>query len=563
MTVPFITAKTTPASIYLYPAKTFRGAPIIDFRKVFPKSLIRYNERTGHASIPRSPHAAAYIRDRLEDMNFRYDETFARLLAAYDRLDEIQAVKLATDFSHLPPSKTERWFHQSRSMAYILELFRNGYPGAGLFSDMGTGKTKTAIDLFDALEYDKILVIGPRSSVYVWHREIRRHAQRPYLVILPDTTVSVAERTRRAASRMSRATIPVVVIANYDMVWREPFASWALDQRWDMIICDELHRIKAATGRISRYVATLGQRAIRRLGLTGTPLHHSPLDVWGQFRFLDPAIFPMSFMDFANRYRPLVKHGERHPDLERELHEKIYQIAYRVTSDVLQLPEAKHEVIMGDLSPEAARVYRQLERELVADIGAGRVTARNGLARLIRLQQVTSGFVGDDKGNVHRLGNDKEELLYDFLMDLHPREPVVVYAEFLYDLDRIKAVARRTNREYGEISGRRRDIDRWREGKIDLLGVQIRAGAESEDLSRARYAVYYSSGFSLGTYQQSLKRLHRPGQRRSVTYYHLVMRGTIDERKMRYLHERKDLVEAILADLVEHPETEEEAAVAI
>lgn len=82
-----------------------------------------------------------------------------------------------------------------------------------------------------------------------------------------------------------------------------------------------------------------------------------------------------------------------------------------------------------------------------------------------------------------------------------------------------------------------------------MLAVQIASGAEGIDLTRARYAVYLSTGFNLGSYLQSEKRVHRPGQTRPVTYYHLVAKDTIDEKVYHALRERRNAVDAILADI--------------
>jgi hypothetical protein len=69
------------------------------------------------------------------------------------------------------------------------------------------------------------------------------------------------------------------------------------------------------------------------------------------------------------------------------------------------------------------------------------------------------------------------------------------------------------------------------------------------DLSRAAYAFYYSLGFSLGDYEQSLARLRRPGQTRCVRYYHLVAPGTVDEQVYAALRERRSVIEAVLRNL--------------
>ena len=94
-----------------------------------------------------------------------------------------------------------------------------------------------------------------------------------------------------------------------------------------------------------------------------------------------------------------------------------------------------------------------------------------------------------------------------------------------------------------EVSGRRKDLAEWTEG---VLAVQIQAGGLGLDLTLARYAIYYSLGFSLGDYSQSMARLHRPGQTHPVEYIHIVAEGTVDETVMEALANREAVVEHIL-----------------
>ena len=82
-----------------------------------------------------------------------------------------------------------------------------------------------------------------------------------------------------------------------------------------------------------------------------------------------------------------------------------------------------------------------------------------------------------------------------------------------------------------------------------MLAVQIDSGGVGVDLTRARYAIYYSLGFSLGSYEQSLARIHRPGQTRPVEYIHLLAEGTVDERVMAALARRSDVVNTVLHEM--------------
>jgi SNF2 family DNA or RNA helicase len=100
-----------------------------------------------------------------------------------------------------------------------------------------------------------------------------------------------------------------------------------------------------------------------------------------------------------------------------------------------------------------------------------------------------------------------------------------------------------------ELSGKRDELKRWQDGEAQVLAVQIDAGSEGVDFTRARYSIFYSVGYSLGKYDQARKRTHRPGQTKPVTHIHLIARGTVDGKIMRALEKRADIVNAILAEI--------------
>jgi len=132
------------------------------------------------------------------------------------------------------------------------------------------------------------------------------------------------------------------------------------------------------------------------------------------------------------------------------------------------------------------------------------------------------------------------------LEDLDSREPVVVFVRFRHDLDVVRAVAEAGGRRVSELSGRAHELEAWQRGDTDVLATQIQSGSLGVTMVRARYAIYYSDVWSLAEYDQSLARLHRPGQKRSVTYIHLAAEGTIDQRIYAALQARKEVIQALL-----------------
>jgi SNF2 family DNA or RNA helicase len=426
---------------------------------------------------------------------------------------------------------------------------------------MGTGKTAMAIAIANETQAKLALILCPLRVAQVWRAQIARFTDGPCDVVVLDESFANArakcEEAKRCIELARLRGNPVFVVINYESFWREPFLEWALTQIWDLIIADEIHRCKAANGKASRSLARLGKRTRFRVGLSGTPMPHSPLDVFGYYRFLDESLFGWSYFKFRQHYAVLGGFQNRqiiaYANLD-ELNQKFYSIAASVAKDVLDLPPEMHVTYSCKLGSNARSIYRALERDLVAEVQSGQITASNALVKLLRLQQIASGFARTDEGDCLPVDTAKVSLLREILEDLGPDEAVVIFGRFLYDLDSIAQLARDLGRGSLELSGRVDQLQRWQTGEVPILAVQIDSGGLGVDLTRARYAIYFSMGFSLGSYEQSLARIHRPGQTRPVEYIHLLAENTVDEKVMTALSRRANVVNAVLQDMNHGPQ---------
>lgn len=438
---------------------------------------------------------------------------------------------------------------------------------------------KSLIGVARALDVGgNILVVCPSKVLGVWPREFRRHAKADVHIengMRPkrgggQKSLKVAERVE-AFEQLRQCTCgrPHVCVINYEAIIHEPFQSWVQNRLWDLLLMDESHRIKAYNGAQSKLLGKIGnKKAGARLALTGTPMPHTPLDIFGQFRALDSSIFGNSFTSFRHRYAIMGGFENRefidmNPETLGELHERFYQYAFRVkASDVLDLPPVLDDVVLtGELTGEQAKVYKSMDTEMTASFQGmttgemakalvrGETVAPNVLVKMLRLRQVTGGALKDDEGDrVVIIGDLKKKLLTDWLEDLGEDEPVVVFAEFTHDLAVVREVAGKLGRPYGEVSGRHNDLtadSEYPEG-VAVLGVQMKSGGSGVDLTRARLACYYSVGYSNGDYRQSRARLDRPGQTRPVQFTHLVALGTVDEDVQETLAERQESVGLVL-----------------
>lgn len=471
----------------------------------------------------------------------------------------------ASDVS-APAPEVGRWRHQQAGLEFIEDLWRAGHPGGLLAYAMGTGKTKIAIDLIDRTGAQTALVACPMRVVEVWREQLEKHARFGYVAaLLDDRAGSVRDKARVAGEKLALARarkLPCLIVINYASVWRAPFDRLALDRLWSLVIADECHALKTPSGKLSRFMGRLALRTPRRLGLSGTPIAHSPLDVWAQYRFLDRTIYQETFTEFKGAYAVWGGYDRRSvvawQNME-DFRQRFFSIARRVTKEeaLPDLPERLDQNLYTQLEARGAKHYRELEDSFLTWLGTTPrelLTVANAMVLLTRLQQLTGGTLKDDEKREHLVDASKQRLLEEFLEDLDASEAVVVFAYFHSDLDAVRRASCRTGRAYSELSGRANELGQWRAASGGVLGAQIVSAAEGIDLTHASLAVFYSTGFRLYTYLQARDRLHRPGQTRAVTYYHLIARGTVDEIVARAVQNRWELAETVLKEMTPHAE---------
>jgi hypothetical protein len=282
--------------------------------------------------------------------------------------------------------------------------------------------------------------------------------------------------------------------------------------------------------------------------------HNSPLDIYAQYRFLDPSIFKTNFHRFKMRYAKILDLGDFKKIIGfqnlPELHRLFYTRAHRVVkSDVLDLPPVVHVKSFCTLDKRAMKIYAMLKTAFVAwlDETGEQITAANILTKLLRLSQLTGGYFQAD-GAKYGVFIDKAKikLLEDLLLSLPEKEPVVIFCRFRPEIEAIKKTGEALGRHCAELSGSMNQLQEWQKGQYDVIVVQIRSGGVGVDLTRACYGFYFSTGYSLGDFDQSLARLDRPGQTRKVTYHHLLAENTIDIDIYQSLEKKRDVVESVL-----------------
>jgi len=430
--------------------------------------------------------------------------------------------------------------------------------GAALLMEMGTGKTITGIAVTGALYKSgrtrRVLVVAPLSILGVWDEEFAKFAGFDYtLAVLTGSGSKKADTLRHM-----RGTPLQVAVINYESAWRleKELQAW----NPDLVIADEGHKIKTHNIAASKAMHRLGARARYKLLLTGTVITNKAIDVFSQYKFLNPAIFGQSFYVFRNRYFDMVGYGNHTPvlkrSMERDLMRRLHSIAFRATkAECLDLPEVTDIVRTVELEPAAMRIYKDLVKDSYAELGQSEVTVTNILTRLLRLSQLTGGFIGDDEGNApQRISTAKQAALTDIIEDvLQEGKKLVVIARFIPEIKAICKLLEKKEIQYSLIMGGVKDRDAQvsafqNDPRVQVFVGQIATAGLGVTLTAASTMVFYSLDYSMSNFEQAKARIHRVGQKENCTYIYLTAKNTVDVRIIKALRDKADLACMLIDD---------------
>ena len=401
----------------------------------------------------------------------------------------------------------------------------------------------------------RVLVVAPLSILGVWEEEFSKFAAFDYdLVILSGT----GERKANALRNLAATDKLQIVVVNYESAWR--LEAEILTWKPDVIICDEGHKIKVHKTKASKALTKIGATAQYRLLLTGTLVTNNAEDVFSPYRFLNNTIFGNSFYTWRTRYFDSYGYGNYQYRLkkstEQEFLEKVHSIAYRATKEsCLDLPPITHVSRMVDLEPSALKVYHDLVKDSIAQLGKGEITTPNVLTRLLRLSQLTGGFIGgDDDPKPQAVSKAKLDALAD-LIDTAQQEgqKIVIIARFIAEIAAIKKLLESSGIQYSAISGETKDraeqVRQFQENPdITVFVGQIATAGMGITLTAASTMIFYSLSYSSSDFEQAKARIHRSGQTQPCTYYYLLARKTVDEKILKCLHDKTDLARTLIDD---------------
>ena len=443
-----------------------------------------------------------------------------------------------------------------------------------LFMEMGTGKTKVAIDnmamLYDNGKINGALIIAPKGVYKNWYsQEIPEHLPTH---IQPITVLwkSLINKTQQKELDKLFQTghdfhILVMNVEAFSTKKGVDFAARFLNCHNTFMVIDESTTIKNPGAKRTKNIVGLGKYAKYRRILTGSPVTKSPLDLYKQCEFLDEYLLEhSSYYTFRTRYAVLRKAHFNGRSVEivvgyknlGELSEKLKPFSYRVLKDdCLDLPKKTFMKRVITLSAEQDKVYQQMKKMALAQLNGKMVTTASALTQLMRLHQITCGHFTADDGSIQTIKNNRLSELTDLLDEVEGK--AIIWAHYQYD---VKEIVKAIIKEHGEDSivtyygltpqdERQNNIKKFQsDPKCRFLVGTPSTGGYGITLTAANTVIYYSNGYDLEKRLQSEDRAHRIGQQKSVTYVDILADKTIDEKIVKSLRKKINIASEVLGE---------------
>jgi len=422
---------------------------------------------------------------------------------------------------------------------------------AGLFLEMGLGKTVatlTAIEqlLYDQFESCKVLVIAPlRVAQTTWPAEARKWDHLNHLRI----SLVLGTAKQRQAALQAWADIYIINRENVEWLVNEYGRDWP----FDMVVIDELSSFKSSKAHRFRALRKVRPMIKRIVGLTGTPAPNGLIDLWPQVYLLDQGEhlgktvtgYRDRYFEPGRRNRTVIFTWDPKPGAEAAIYKKLEDLCVSMSAeDWLDMPEKIDVEVKVQLPDPAREAYLQLERDLILPFIDGDVTADTRAILSNKLLQLANGAVYDEDRKVWGLHEVKLEALED-LVEAANGQPVLVFYAYKHDLDRIQKrlpSARELQTE--------KDIEDWNTGKAPIMLAHPASAGHGLNLQDGGHIIiWFGLTWSLELYQQANARLHRQGQQQRVIVHHLIAEGTIDEDVMKALA-GKDSTQAALMEAI-------------
>ncbi len=415
----------------------------------------------------------------------------------------------------------------------------------GYWYDTGTGKTLMSLEI-GIMHGGRILVICPLSIVEsAWMEDIKKFH--------PEINALNLWKEGKKKGYKKKLEDAHIVIINY-----ESFKKYQSDLTgFNTVIIDESSKIKESKSKITKTVtAYCAKHAGNVYLLSGTPAPNNPMEYFSQIKIINPYLFGQSYYKFRLKYCEQFGYGGFQwglkPERTLDFFDEIASLSSVVRKeDVLDLPERTDNIRDVALSADEKRVYKTMLTDYISEIGNNIISASNAVTKLMKLRQITSGFILDEAGISEVIGRSKLSILADLLDDIGSHQ-IIIWHQFRKEADFISDLLEKRGASFGICNGSVKQaqkdeyIREFKAGKLQYILAHPRTLAHGVTLTNCSYAVYFSLSYSHEEHYQSRDRIYRKGQKNACSYFYLTATGTIDKIIMKALKNKENMEQTVL-----------------
>jgi superfamily II DNA or RNA helicase len=413
--------------------------------------------------------------------------------------------------------------------------------GACLADDMGLGKTLQAITLMLARGgKGASLVVVPTSLLLNWQDEISKFAP----TLTPLILNNAGDDRKKLIDEAGNYD---VIITTYGLLVSEE--NIVCSSKWNMVVLDEAHTIKNRETKMSKSAMKL--KADFRLILTGTPLQNHLSEIWNLFQFANPGLLG-SFQQFTTKY--IIPIEKEHDKDQQRLLNRILSpfILRRTKSEVLsELPEKTEVTMKVEMSDEEWAFYENVRQQALLNLKEKSNTTIQALAEITKLRQIACNSALVDA--TLNIASSKMEMLMELVDDLiENRHRALIFSQFTSHLALIREKLDEKGVKYlyldGQMTATKRveKVKEFQNGDMPLFLISLKAGGLGLNLTAADYIIHMDPWWNPAIEEQASDRAYRIGQKRPVTVYRLISKGTIEEKIIQLHQKKKDLADALL-----------------
>ena len=412
----------------------------------------------------------------------------------------------------------------------------------GIFAETGTGKTLISLEI--ASHFKKTLILCPLSVIETaWIDDCKKFYPQMKIINCWSNTSD-----GRFDLLDEEADVYVMNYESYKIVRNKIMKS-----NFDCMIVDESSCMKNMKSQITSMILEMINVIPHRFVLSGCPCPNHNSEIFPQMKFVNNEIFGNNYYGFLARYfhqdmsNPHVWF-QTAEDKERYNLRLTEQSVFLKKEDCVDLPEKVFQVRRFEMASEQRQHYNELLNDIKSHINEW--SKFEFTAKLMKLREITSGFVYTKDSNVITMDSNKPKALAEILEEIGNKQ-VIIWCQFQHE---IKSLAEQfggvaLTSSSSKTKERYEIIRDFRDGKIQYLFTHPTLMGKGLTFVNCTYNVYYSLSFSYEEFKQSQDRIHRIGQTNKCTYIIMQAKDTIDEKIYSCLQRKESAVDELYNEI--------------